>query len=222
MGKNFILMSIKHSFSIFIISAVLLFFSEGCNSANNKNSGSETKKDSIIKIAIKTEQPGITKKAPVINIMDTLSVKQLVLCIKDSAANSQRIANKLAIIYGVKLASIIKKNKLKVTGAPIAWYKSQKAPFFFEAGIPVDKRPLKLPAGVTVKQIGTDSVVIAHFYGPYNLTGQAYTALQDWIKDRKKKSIKPPYEVYVDDPLDKAGKLKDPYKVQTDIVFTWQ
>ena len=215
-------MSIKHYSIIFPSIAAILFFAVGCNSANNKTSTPEIKKDSIIKIAIKTEQPGITKKAPVINIMDTLSVKQLVLCIKDSAANNQRIANKLAIIYGVKLASVIKKNKLKVTGAPIAWYKNLKAPFFFEAGIPIDKRPAKLPAGVTIKQIGTDSVVIAHFYGPYDLTGQAYTALQDWIKDRKKKSIKPPYEVYVDDPLDKSGKLKDPYKVQTDIVFTWQ
>ena len=215
-------MSIKHYLIIFPSTAAILFFAVGCNSANNKTSTPEIKKDSIIKIAIKTEQPGITKKAPVINIMDTLSVKQIVLCIKDSAANSQRIANKLAIIYGVKLASVIKKNKLKVTGAPIAWYKSLKAPFYFEAGIPIDKKPAKLPAGVTVKQIGSDSVVIAHFYGPYDLTGQAYTALQDWIKDRKKKSIKPPYEVYVDDPLDKSGKLKDPYKVQTDIVFTWQ
>ena len=221
MGKN-IFMSIKDSFKIFTSAATLLFLLFGCNSANNTPPIPEIKKDSIIRIAIKTEQPTVTKKAPVINIMDTLSIKQIVLCIKDSAANSQRIANKLAIIYGVKLASVIKKNKLKVTGAPIAWYKSQKAPFFFEAGIPVDKKLKKLPAGVFVKQIGTDSVVIAHFYGPYDLTGQAYTALQDWIKDRKKKSIKPPYEVYVDDPLDKARKLKDPYKVQTDIVFTWQ
>ena len=215
-------MSIKYSVTFFTSAAVLLFFFVGCNNANNKNTTLEKKNDPVVKIAIKTDQPTITKKAPVINIMDTLSVKQLVLCIKDSAANSQRIAKKLAIIYGVKLASIIKKNKLKVTGAPIAWYKNQKAPFFFEAGIPVDRKPSKLPAGVTLKQIGTDSVVIAHFYGPYDLTGQAYTALQDWIKDRKKKSIKPPYEVYVDDPLDKDGKLKDPYKVQTDIVFTWK
>ena len=215
-------MSNKHSCTTFFSIGAFLFFSVGCNNANNKNLTPETKKDSPVKIAIRIEQPTVTKKAPVINIMDTLAIKQLVLCIKDSAANNQRIANKLAIIYGVKLASVIKKNKLKVTGAPIAWYKNQKAPFFFEAGIPVDKKPAKLPAGVYLKQIGTDSVVIAHFYGPYNLTGQAYTALHDWIIDRKKKTIKPPYEVYVDDPLDKEGKLKDPYKVQTDIVFTWQ
>lgn len=215
-------MNFKSTFVLVIPILIFTFLISGCNNSRSKNINSETKKDTPIKIAIKTEQPTITKKAPVINIMDTLSIKQLVICIKDSAANNQRIAGKLAIIYGVKLAAVIKKNKLKVTGAPIAWYKSQKAPFFFEAGIPVDKRPSKLPAGVTIKQIGTDSVVIAHFYGPYELTSQAYTALQDWMKDRKKRSIRPPYEVYVDDPIGKDGKLKDPYKVQTDVVFTWQ
>lgn len=215
-------MNFKSTFVLIIPALIFTFLISGCNNSKSKNINTETKKDTPIKIAIKTEQPTITKKAPVINIMDTLSIKQLVICIKDSAANNQRIAGKLAIIYGVKLAAVIKKNKLKVTGAPIAWYKSQKAPFFFEAGIPVDKRPSKLPAGVTIKQIGTDSVVIAHFYGPYELTSQAYTALQDWMKDRKKRSIRPPYEVYVDDPIGKDGKLKDPYKVQTDVVFTWQ
>lgn len=211
----------KHLFAITTLAVACLFLFCGCKNANNKLINSTTK-DSIVKIAIRTEQPLATKRAPVINIMDTLSIKQLVLCIKDSAANSQRLAAKLATIYGVKLATVIKKNKLKITGAPMAWYKSQKAPYFFEAGLPIDKKPVKLPAGVTIKQMGTDSVVVAHFYGPYELTGQAYTALQDWIKDRKKKTTKAPYEVYVDDPLGKDGKLKDPYKVQTDIIFTWQ
>jgi len=88
--------------------------------------------------------------------------------------------------------------------------------------LPVDKKPSKLPPGVIIKQIGTDSVVVAHFYGPYSLTAKAYPVLQDWLKDHKKKAIQPPYEIYVDDPMDKNGKLKDPYKVQTDIVFTWR
>ena len=213
-------MNTKHLFVVINTVVAFLLILGGCKSANNKTTG--LTKDSIVKIAIRTEQPVATKKAPVINIMDTLSIKQIVLSIKDSAANSQRLAAKLATIYGIKLATIIKKNKLKITGAPMAWYKSQKAPYFFEAGIPVDKKPMKLSAGVTVKQMGTDSVVVAHFYGPYELTGQAYTALQDWIKDRHKKAIKAPYEVYVDDPMGKDGKLKDPYKVQTDVIFTWQ
>ncbi len=202
--------------------SLLLITVNACNNSNDKKTTTDIKKDTVEKKAAIPEKRITPPKAPVINITDTVSIKQLVLCMKDSAANSERIGIKLAAIYGVKLGAVIKKNKLKVTGAPIAWYKSEKAPFFFEAGLPVNKKPAKLPKGVSLKQIGTDSVVVAHFYGPYELTPQGYTALQDWIKDHKKKIILPPYEVYVGDPMDKDGKLIDPYKVQTDIIFTWK
>jgi effector-binding domain-containing protein len=205
----------------FCLAATLLALTS-CNNGTEKKIETTVKKDSVVKEIDKKEEIIPAKKAPVINIMDTLSTKFTVLCMKDSAANSDRIAIKLAAIYNVKLAAIVKKNGLKVIGAPMAWYKSQKAPFFFEAGLPVNKIPGKLPANLSVKQIGVDSVIVAHFYGPYDLTGQAYTVLEDWIKDHKKKAIHPPYEVYVEDPMDKNGKLKDPYKVQTDIVFTWK
>ena len=104
----------------------------------------------------------------------------------------------------------------------MAWYKGEKAPYFFEAGIPVDKKPAKLPAGVHIKEIGVDSIVVAHFYGPYDLIPQAYDALRDWMKDHKKTAKGAPYEIYIGDPLDANGQPKDPYKVQTDIVFTWK
>ena len=206
--------------SVFFALTILFIFS-ACKSGKTSDSV-KTGADTITRLAVKIEQKISPNKAPVINMMDSLSVKHLVLCMKDSAANSGRIAKKLGEIYSVKLAAVIKRNGLKVTGPPIAWYRSQKAPFFFEAGIPVDRKPGKFPAGVFLKSIGTDSTVVAHFYGPYNLTSQAYPVLQDWIKDHKKKIIHPPYEVYVDDPMGKDGKLKDPYKVQTDIVFTWK
>ena len=195
------------------------------------NSQTQTEKEpSVIKSAdspavekIKpTEATVPTNRPPIINITDTLSVKQLVLCIKDSAATYDRISLKLGQLYGVKLSAIIKKNNLKVTGQPMAWYKSRKAPYFFEAGIPVDKRPRKLSANAFIKEIGVDSVVVAHFYGGYDLLPQAYEALTDIIKDRKRTLKSKPYEIYVDDPMDKEGKLKDPYKVQTDVVFPWR
>ena len=143
----------------------------------------------------------------------------MVLCIKDSAINSARLSQKLAQIYAVKLTDVIRKNKLKVLGPPHAWYKSQKAPFFFEAGLPVDKKPAKLGKNMLIKKLGGDSAVVAHFYGPYEQTGMAYEALHEWLKDRKKKLRSAPYEVYVGDPIDKNGQPVDPYKVLTDIVF---
>lgn len=159
------------------------------------------------------------KNAPIINLTDSVAPKANIIFIKDSAATSVRLGQKLSQIYGTKLQAVIKQNKLKVNGMPMAWYRTQKAPFFFEAGLPVDKKPAKLPKNVLFKTIGGDSAVIAHFYGPYDQTALAYEALNDWLKDHKKKISRPSYEIYVTDPIDKKGKPVDPYKVQTDIIF---
>lgn len=164
----------------------------------------------------KEDQPA---RPPIINIADTIAPKLIVLYVKDTAASSERISQKLAKIYGIQLLEFIKKNKLTVTGPPMAWYKSHKAPFLFEAGLPVNKKPSKLSKGILVKNIGGDSAVIAHFIGPYSSTFMAYETLTEWLKDRKKKLAGLPYEIYVTDPMGKDGKLLDPYKVQTDIVF---
>lgn len=201
---------------LLITSMVFLF---ACN-----NSTPEKKVTELPKEAIPKEKESIvtTKRGPVINIGDTLSIKRMVLTLKDSAATMDRVRLKLNEIYGVKLAAIIKKNNLKVTGTPVAWYKGMKAPYFFEAGIPIDKKPVKLPTNAHLKEIGVDSIVVAHFYGPYDLIPQAYDALKDWLKDHKKIIKGAPYEIYVDSPMDAEGKPKDPYKVQTDIVFAWK
>lgn len=167
----------------------------------------------------KEEQP---KRSPIINVVDTVAPKYMVLYIKDSAASSERISQKLATAYGVKLPDAMKKNKIKAAGPPMAWYRSSKAPFFFEAGIPVDKKPARLPKGIFVKNIGGEPALIAHFFGPYSSTFVGYEVLTEWLKDRKKTRSSLPYEVYVTDPMDKDGKMLDPYKVQTDIVFPYK
>lgn len=162
------------------------------------------------------------RSAPIINISDTIALPFKLISVKDSAKNTIRLSEKLAVIYGEQLAACIKKNKLKMISAPMAWYKTQKAPFFFEAGVAVDKLPQKLGKGIKSRQVGKTKVIIAHFYGPYEETVQAYQALKDWLKDNKKRASSPAYEIYVTDPIDKDGKLKDPYKVQTDIVMPYE
>lgn len=203
-----------------LVPVTLLLLASCGNHTNEKKADPEVKKDSAAKPVTQPVQE--TQRPPIINITDTLSDKKLVIYMKDSAANEARISLKLAEILGSKLDAVIKKNKLHVTGRPIAWYNTNKAPYFFEAGIPVDKKPAKQPANVYSREMGIDSVTIAHFYGNYNQLSLAYEALNDWLKSHKKTLRGKPYEIYIDDPTDKDGKMKDPYKVQTDVVFPWK
>jgi len=171
--------------------------------------------------AVVTKESGPVRP-PIVNITDTIARKYIVLYMKDSAATSERISNKLAKIYGTKLPDFIKKEKLTITGPPMAWYKTNTAPFFFEAGIPVNKKPAKLPKGFLVRNVGGDSAVVAHFFGPYALTSMGYDAITDYLSDNKKKRKGLPYEMYVTEPVGKDGKTIDPYKVQTDIIFPYK
>lgn len=197
-------------------------FTACSSNGEEKKANPEEKKDTNTQKEKPAEVPAEPRRPPIINITDTLSTKQLVLYMKDSAATVERLQHKLREIYGIKLGAIIQKNKLKPTGATTAWYKSNKPPYFFEAGVPVDKKPAKLPSNVFVREMGVDSVTVAHFYGAYDMLPQAYEALSDWMKGHKKKLDGKPFEVYVDDPLDKDGKPKDPYKVRTDVIFPWK
>jgi effector-binding domain-containing protein len=197
-----------------------IIFLMACNSSDKKIT--ETKKDTlqpVRAVIAENNTPGEAVKPGIINILDTVATKSIVIYMKDSAKTFERISLKLAQIYGVKLADVLKKNKIQMAGAPMAWYKSQKAPYFFEAGVPVNKKPAKFPANVFVREINNDSVVVAHFYGPYNLLQQGYDAIKEWMKEEKKIANGTPYEIYVGDPVDSTGKPVDPYKVRTDIVF---
>ena len=176
-------------------------------------------KDTLIVPVKRTEKADQKQRPPIINIVDTLAPKRLIIFAKDSARTYELIGMKLGKVYGTKLAETIKKNNLKMAGAPLAWYKTTKAPFFFEAGIQVNKKPGKLAKGVQVRELEAGTVVVAHFFGPYNMMSQGYDAIKDWMKFNKKSAAGAPYEIYVSDPIDKNGKPLDPYKVQTDIVF---
>ena len=205
----------KNSLSILMGMAIIL--GAGCTSG--KEEKTITPEAIIYKIDTAKAAPVAGQKPPIINITDTVAPKQIILFMKDSARTSERIGIKLTNIYDKVLADVISKNKLTKTGARVAWYKNSSAPFFFEAGIPINKKPAKLPKNVFVKTIGGDSAVVAHFYGPYSLTYEGYSALREWLTDNKRKSKGAPYEVYVGEMIDSLGKAKDPYRVQTDIVF---
>lgn len=200
----------------FCLAAIL---SWNCNSGKNEKPLTPEKIIYKVDTSAHTGKPAVAKKPPIININDTIAIQQIVIYMKDSARSSERIGLKLTNIYNKVLPDVIKKNNLTKTGSRMAWFKNSSAPFFFEAGIPVNKKPAKLPKNVFVKNIGGDSAVVGHFYGPYELTYEGYDALREWLKDNKKKASGAPYEIYIGEPIDSKGKPADPYRVQTDIVF---
>jgi effector-binding domain-containing protein len=175
-----------------------------------------------IKTEVKKESKTNFQRPPIINIVDTVSPKMTVIYSSDSAATFDRISLKLGKIYGTKLPEYIKKNSLKTAGAPMAWYKKQKAPFFFEAGMPVNKAGSKPVKGVQIRQMNGGKALIVHFFGPFEMLPQGYDAVKEWMKENKKTAAGPSYEIYITDPIDKNGKPVDPYKIQTDIVFPIQ
>lgn len=192
-------------------------------SCNNNDVKRETGSKDSAKAAVNKETKKVPEtkyqRPPIVNIVDTLVPKRTVIFFKDSAASFERISTKLANIYGVKLPEYIKKNNLKTAGAPMAWYTKQKAPYFFGAGIPVNKAGGKALKGVQVRNMAAGKAVIAHFFGPFDLLPQGYDAVKEFMKDNKKVATGAPYEIYITDPIGKDGKPVDPYKIQTDIVF---
>ncbi|MEJ7610447.1 MAG: hypothetical protein WKF88_04640 [Ferruginibacter sp.] len=161
------------------------------------------------------------QKGPIINVIDTVEYRRTVLCVKDSAATAAGLSLKLSNIYNVKIPGAIKTGKLKTAGQPMAWYKTQKPPFFFEAGIPVEKAPAKAIKGFYIKNTGGDSALVAHFFGPNELSTVGYDALNEILKERKKKKAAPAYEIYVKNPFEQSKEKRDPYKMQTDIVVPY-
>lgn len=172
-----------------------------------------------VKTESKKENKPNTQRPPIINIVDTVSPKMTVAYCSDSAASFERIGLKLEKIYGTKLPEYVKKNNLKITGSNMAWYKKQSAPFFFEAGIPVNKAGAKPVKGVQIRQLNAGNALIVHFFGPFELLPQGYDAMKEWMKENKKSPAGPSYEIYITETVDKNGKPVDPYKIQTDIVF---
>ncbi len=167
----------------------------------------------------KVETP---QKGPIINIIDTVEAKLIVFCMKDSSSTSVGLSAKLSNLYNKKIPEAITAAKLKQIGHPIAWYKSQKAPFFFEVGIPVAKEPAKMPKGFFIKKTGGDSALIAHFFGPNVMSSVGYDAITEMLKEKNRKKSALAYEIYIDNPFElKKGKI-DAYKQQTDIVFPYK
>jgi effector-binding domain-containing protein len=199
--------------NVLIAPLVLVVLATSCNNSKEKAAPTVATVDNK-KIEVLPSNP---QKGAIINMEDTIEVKSNVLCLKDSSKTREGMYAKLSAIYNKKLPEAIKANKLKITGAPMAWHTMQKTAFFFEAGIPVDKAPAKPGKGMYMKSTGGDSVYIAHFFGPNDLTNSAYDAIKEKATENHKVTS-PTYEVYIDNPFVVTTEPLDLYKLQTDIV----
>jgi effector-binding domain-containing protein len=198
---------------VLIVLLLLLILNTGCNSSKEKTAPVITTVDNK-----KTDPPPTnSQKGAVINMQDTVEIRKTVLCIKDSSKTREGMYAKLTDIYNKKIPDAIKANKLKIMGSPMAWHTMQKAFYFFEAGIPVDKAPAKPGKGMYMKSTGADSVYIAHFFGPNELTTGAYDAIKEKAKENHK-VISSAYEVYIGNPFVTTTEPLDLYKLQTDII----
>ncbi len=162
------------------------------------------------------------QKGPIINIIDTLEINRIVLCVKDSALSIDRMKEKLSNIFNKTLPEGILMMNLQATREQIVWYKTTMASYFFEAGIPVDKKVASLRKGMFMKKTGGDSALIAHFFGPTELIYVAYDALNERLKENNKKKTTPSYEIYKDNNFLNTTPNIDPYKLQIDIVMPYK
>lgn len=151
-------------------------------------------------------------------VVEEITVQPMtVLVIRDTATTMNEIGPVLGRDYG-EIIAFMQKNDLQFASQPLAWYHSEAAPYIIEAGIPVNKKPGATEGRITVKQTEAGKAVVVHFWGPYELTPQAYDKIKDWLKKNNKKAKGPAYDVYITDPT----TVNDPYLVQTDIIQLYQ
>lgn len=158
-----------------------------------------------------------TSRQPKMVVEEITVQPMIVLAIRDTAKTMADIGPVLGRDYG-EIGQVMGSNGLKFSGPVMAWYHTNTQPFILEAGVPVDKKPAKVEGRVYVKEIGSAKAVVVHFWGPYELTGQAYSKVAEWLTKNKKKPMGAPYDVYITDPT----TVSDPYQVQTDIVQIYQ
>ncbi len=135
------------------------------------------------------------------------------LSILDTAAVMSEIGPVLQKAYG-EMGQLIQQSQLQISGAPLAWYFTEGAPFVLEAAIPVNKAPATTTGRIKWKSIPAGKAVVVHYYGPYEETQLAYKKIQEWLKANNKKARGASYDVYMDDPMSK----KSMYEVRTDII----
>ncbi len=210
-------------YSKYILYFFLLFFLCQCHNKSSTDTDLLLKKDSNHKKqnsdtlrSVRMKEHDVAR-GPVINISDTILEKTNFLCIKDSAANQKILVQKLIYLHDTILANALLKYKLKSIGSPLAFYKKKVAPYFFEAGIPVNNKIKISSKTFYYKTLPQGKAIVAHFFGPKDLLNIAYGSLDTYITDQKLVRSGNSFEIYF--PPAASKEKNNPYKQQTDIVI---
>jgi effector-binding domain-containing protein len=83
-----------------------------------------------------------------------------------------------------------------------------------EAGFPVSQ-PVVRPGRIIAGELPGGEVATTWHAGSYETLGQAYTALQSWIKDKGRESGGSPWESYWTDP----GTVPNPSEWRTEVIW---
>ena len=124
--------------------------------------------------------------------------------------STDNIGDMLGRSYGA-IVSYVNEKGLQMSAPPFAiyhyWPMSGKGEADVEAAIPIAEPE----AGNDVVN-GTifpgGNIVVAYFYGPFEATEQAHTALHKWAEENGKTLGEVPWEVYVTDPQNEPDPAK--------------
>jgi len=193
-----------------IIPVLLIAGLMSCGSHETKTENS----DSLKNAALDSVLLNSAAREPSLTIEETGIKSQILMVMDDSAKTTEEIGQKLETIFG-KIGACASKCKMEGSGPPIAWYSGPKAPWTLTAGMPFTTKCAHPEKGISIKEIKAGKAIVVHYFGPYEMSEMAYIEAEKYMKSKNLMPSGPAYEVYIGDPM----LEKDPYKVQTDIVF---
>jgi effector-binding domain-containing protein len=154
----------------------------------------------------KAETPGIA--------IESITYKEQLYASVRIKTSLQTIANDMSASYQ-KIGVFMKKNDIPIADHLFAFYHSI-APdnINIEPAVPILKA-VKPEGDILVNTMKPGTAAVAHYYGSYLRKGEAYAALENWLKENNKKMTGSPWEVYITDPM----MEKDTSKWQTDVYY---